>query len=492
LPRLPTRSLAVIAFAGLLGLGALVRIVALTEPPLDAAVGRQFHSAFLARVISLELMPNADPSRLALARAGAPELIEPPILEAVTGAAFAVLGEEALWVPRLLSIVAWIIGAALLAAIARSVGLGPGALAAAAVFLFLPFAIQYSRTFQPEPTMVAAMLGAILAMLHHDERPTWRRALLIATLASLAIFIKLVAAFVLAAVFVALAVRRGGLRQLVAPQSLLIGVVALLPGIAWTMYGIFGAGFLAGQEDGRIEPQLLVTTFFWGGWARWLIRLVTVPVLLAAAAGLLLAPRGRARTLLVGWSVGYAAFALTFSYHAATHDYYHLQVVPLVALAVGAAVTWAVRRDSRLGWAVGAIVAVGVLTGAALGLGRTLPRAEHARFVQIARAVGAATGHPVRSVLVTTRPYPPRHLWFYGELVGRAWALDGPAGESRPLTLAQATKALDEFIASGQEQLVITNPSLVDAVPGLWELLRSRYPVQTDGDGFVIFALQGR
>ena len=157
--RLPPGSLAVIALAVLLGLGAIVRIVALTEPPLDAAVGRQFHSAFLARVISLELMSDADPSRLALARAGSPELIEPPILEAVTGAAFVVLGEEALWIPRLLSIVAWIVGAALLVAIARSVGLGPGALAAAAVFLFLPFAIQYSRTFQPEPTMVGGDAG---------------------------------------------------------------------------------------------------------------------------------------------------------------------------------------------------------------------------------------------------------------------------------------------------------------------------------------------
>ncbi len=134
------------------------------------------------------------------------------------------------------------------------------------------------------------MLGSILAMLHHDDRPTWRRALLVATLASLAIFIKLVAVFVLAGVFITLAV-------LVAAdcagwshvQSLFVGIVALLPAIAWTIYGMLGAGFLAGQEDGRIEPQLLLTASFWGGWARWLIRLMTVPVLLAAAAGLLLA-----------------------------------------------------------------------------------------------------------------------------------------------------------------------------------------------------------
>ena len=162
--------------AGLLLVGGLgVRLIGLTDPPLDSAVGRQFHSAFLARVFFLESQPAVPERQVEVARAGAPRLIEPPVLEVAAAAIYRVAGGEMLWAPRLLSIVAWILGAVVLYSLAQKLGFRWGAAAAVAVLVFLPFAVQFSRNFQPETIMVPLMIAAMWAMVRYDHDPKPKR-----------------------------------------------------------------------------------------------------------------------------------------------------------------------------------------------------------------------------------------------------------------------------------------------------------------------------
>ena len=39
---------------------------------------------------------------------------------------------------------------------------------------------------------------------------------------------------------------------------------------------------------------------------------------------------------MTAWWIGYAAFAVAFTYHMPTHDYYHLPYVAIVALGAAA------------------------------------------------------------------------------------------------------------------------------------------------------------
>ena len=55
----------------------------------------------------------------------------------------------------------------------------------------------------------------------------------------------------------------------------------------------------------------------------------------AALLGALLLSKGLARALLIGLLSGYIVFGLVFTYHIQTHSYYSLQLVPIVALAIG-------------------------------------------------------------------------------------------------------------------------------------------------------------
>ena len=57
-------------------------------------------------------------------------------------------------------------------------------------------------------------------------------------------------------------------------------------------------------------------------------------MILLAALSVFLADPKRERPLLLGLWIGYIVFGFTFSYHFSTHDYYHLPLIPIVAISL--------------------------------------------------------------------------------------------------------------------------------------------------------------
>ena len=55
-----------------------------------------------------------------------------------------------------------------------------------------------------------------------------------------------------------------------------------------------------------------------------------------ARLGVMLLRSGPARTLLVGLWGGYVLLGFAFAHHIHTHNYYSLQLIPVVALSLGA------------------------------------------------------------------------------------------------------------------------------------------------------------
>jgi hypothetical protein len=187
--------------AALLFIGAAaIRLTDLTDEPLDFNPSRQLYSAIIARSIYYDSLPDADPAVRTLAREHRESLerLEPPILETITAFGYRLAGRETLWIPRLISITAWLAGAALVAGIGTKLGGdGPGILVGIGYFLFLPLGVYASRSFQVDPTMVVLVAGGFYAALTWLERRSWRWALVAGAVSGLAIFVKGVGAMLL-------------------------------------------------------------------------------------------------------------------------------------------------------------------------------------------------------------------------------------------------------------------------------------------------------
>ena len=338
---------------GLLLLAALgMRLVAITRPPMEFHPTRQYYGAKLARSLYYSGLKEVPAWKREVLRADTPHFIEPPLLESASVLGYRLAGEEVLWIPRTICVLFWLAGAVGLYLLGRSFLSRAGALFAVAYFLFAPYGVVASRSFQPDPIMVSLLVWALWAIVVYTERPNVLRFVVAVLLAAASVSVKpAMTAFVLATVFGVLQIR-----QLIIGKGKIIGIILtvisillfslliVLPAAVYVWYGVTRAGFLAGQVGRKFTPELLLTGMFWQGWLRNLNDVFGLAAIVAAVGGSLMIRKGTGRWLAISYWAGYALFGLVFSYHTATHDYYHLQLLPLVGLGLAPWVEAAVAR----------------------------------------------------------------------------------------------------------------------------------------------------
>ena len=141
-----------------LGLG--IRLYDLTDPPLDFHSTRQLRSAIIARSLYYRSLPEPEDPReqrirdLAISQYTPGALIEPLVFESVVAFTYRVIGSDPIWVARIYSSIFWIIGGIALYFLTSAMTNADGGVLAVAYYLFLPFGIIASRSFQPDPLMV--------------------------------------------------------------------------------------------------------------------------------------------------------------------------------------------------------------------------------------------------------------------------------------------------------------------------------------------------
>jgi hypothetical protein len=292
---------------------------------MDFAGVRQYHSALLARGFyewlltgNLKTMPPDG-------------ILEPPILEGLASLSYLIIGGEHLFIPRLLSASFWMIGGVFLYLIARKIVSANAAVFAVAFYLFVPAVVLPSRAFMPDPLMIMMLLVSVFTILRYHEHPTTGRLMVAVGASSVALFVKPgMCLFQIFGAFVALMVyRKGLLRTLTSAHLILFTVLSLLP------VGLYYAGFLQGAAGDRIVPEFLTTFSFWKGWLGQIEYMVGFVAFAGALLGVLLLRPGSPRALMAGLWGGYFLFGLVFARHVHNHDYYSLQLIPVVALSLG-------------------------------------------------------------------------------------------------------------------------------------------------------------
>jgi 4-amino-4-deoxy-L-arabinose transferase-like glycosyltransferase len=409
----------------------LIRLDGITTPSVES---RELHNALIARQLYYgdgAGLP-AWKQRVVRELGDVVTPIEPPVLDLIAAAGFRIAGGEELWIPRLVSSALWILGGVFLYLIAGRLMTRPGKVVAVGLYLFWPYSAFISRLYMPDAMMITLLLAGVLAIIRYWERPSFGRLLAAGAVSGAATVAKPgVAILFLLALFVALALSRRALTEAVRQGRLpLFAVLAALPTALYYVYGNYLQDFLSGQAEGRIDPTLVGTEWFWRGWWEMVSIVLAFPqhqtilALIPLAAGLvgvLVARGGLPRATLVGLGVGYVAFAFTFTFHVPSHAYYSLPLVPILALSIGTLTAFLIerlerRRAARVTLFACLALAVGVAAYKAHAV--VTPRAP-AETIAEYRQIGQLTRHTTRAVYVDLRLRSPISYW--GWMVGRYW-----------------------------------------------------------------------
>jgi hypothetical protein len=509
----------------LLALGGLLRLLDLTDPPLDFHPTRQLRNSIIARGIYYDLLPNADPSTRALADsiARVPARYEPPVTETLVAVTYLATGGENIAIPRIYGTIFWLLAGLCLFDLARRITDSHVAgLLSLAFFLVLPFAVQASRSFQPDPLMTASAFIGIYFLYRWSESTTpdsqfpipdaqspnsrcpisWRYALLASAFIGFAVFVKIFIGFIAgaAAVAIVLFTLKGKFWR--SPQVWTMAAIMVIPAFLFYFTGDRGNSNEYITNWSLAMLKLITSTDFYSRWLAFLGSLFGQTFIFLSLAGTLIAsPRGRA--LLIGLWAGYLLYGLSVPFQMYTHSYYHIQLTPIIALglspiaeaiiskalsgatrSVGSAVDGRVSGENRL-WQV----ALTIITVAVIGFQSYVARSvliaddyrtEPAFWQKIGQAIPADA-----KVIALTQDFG-YDVMYYGWRRVDTWPLASGLAEVRGNTI-NAEKTFAEF-AADKDYFLVTSFNQLDKQPDLKKILDG-YPIAAQGDGFMLYDL---
>ncbi len=490
-----TNLLKYLALLALLAGGFGLRMVDLTDQPIDFHPTRQLRSAIIARGMYYQLLPTADPVQRELARSFwlSTGQYEPPMLERLVAATYLLAGTEELWIARIYTSLFWIIAAIALFDLARRMATKAAwgsALIAAAYFVFLPFGVQASRSFQPDPFMVMWIVSAANLLYRWSEQQTWKRALLFGLLAGMAVLTKVVAFYIVGGAALGLVLFTLGFkRSLRSPHAWAMLVLTLAPSAIYYL-GRSGRASEFFSSWTLALSHLLLDPATYARWLSMLSDLMGLAALMAGLVGVLIAaPRQRA--FLLGLWGGYLVYGLFLPYQMYTHNYYHLQLIPIIALSlvpVVELVVEAVQSQKFIGRA--ALVGV-ILVG--IGFASLLSIVE---FRQEDHRVETAYWQEIASylpvdgkIIALTQDYGYR-LMYYGWRKVTLWP---NRGERAISSLRGSEKEFEEYFSKRTEDksyFLITAFNQFEDQPDLMKMLEEHFPVVAEGTGYLIYDLE--
>ncbi|MCJ7717803.1 MAG: glycosyltransferase family 39 protein, partial [Anaerolineales bacterium] len=245
----PTKKIGMIIFLVILVCGLGVRFFDLTDPPLDFAATRQLRSALIARGIYYPWVETAEDWQVEMAeKQGSHSMIEPTIMETIVAITYKIAGGEYVWIARIYSSVFWILGGVALFFLVKEMVSPDGAYIALTYYLFAPFGIAASRSFQPDPLMTALIVLAWWTFYRWFNTQTWKWAILAGISAGAAMIVKSTAVFFLAIGFAVLVLSKEKFSKLIRDaQVWVIVLLSSIPVLAYHLYGVFVVGSLGKQ-----------------------------------------------------------------------------------------------------------------------------------------------------------------------------------------------------------------------------------------------------
>jgi len=517
-----SRLLLVLTLLILFGVALAIRIYDITDLPLDFHPVRQLFSAVKARGMYYETLPDIPDwqREFAIQQWKTKVTIEPEILERLAALIYRYTGEQ-LWIPRLISAVFWLIGGIFIYLLARDMLSVDGAVLALAFYLFVPYGIYASRSFQPDPLMVVLIVAfwwlvyrwanshlPMGAPFGNDKgsgvRARWKWAILAGLVGGMAIFVKFVAAFFVIGGALGALLGHFKLRELVRnPQVWTLGVLGVLPGAGWIVYGKFVAGLFSSDMSGRFIPSLLASPVFYLQWQTKGAAVASGIGIMLGLLGIFIVRERPVRVFLLGIWGAYLFFGLYFNYHISTHDYYSLPLIAIVAVSLAPLGNWFFARLADIvsasspqgergagsGWLRGAVLVVlvyGVFSmvwGVRNEMKSVDYRPQEAYWAEIRDALGLQT-----SFAALTEDYGLR-MAYWGWLKAPLWPLAGDLYQADVRGNQRDIDKLFAEIATQKSLFLVTDLEDFAKQKDLQAHL-ANYPLLVQGDGYLVYDLQ--
>ncbi len=476
-------------------LGLFIRLYDLDDLPLDFHPTRQLHSLIIARGMYYQNLDDA-PSwqrEFAITEWQEEDQIEPPIMESLVASGYRLVGQEDLRLPRILAISLWMIGGlGLFLLIFDMLGFA-GAAIGLVYYLLIPYGITASRSFQPEPLMIASLIWAWWAIWRWKTNPSWKWTIVAGLLTGFAILVKSPAIFFLLPVWMTLVLSTNSLIQ--AFKNVKIWVIVLfaaLPTLAYTVYGLFIDGFLGSQFSLRFFPNLWTDFFYYRRWKDLIDNTMTLELFLLGALGAFLIKEKTTRKMVISMWFGYVLYGLVFAYHIHSHDYYHLPQIPVVAIGLASLVTFLTAHLEERKGVIKAIICGIVLVWILANFTTVYLNLRDANY----RSEGVfwkSLGDKVRgsSVISMTQDYGFR-LSYWGWVNTTHW-MSSYDFEYRELAGNVVDReALFGETIKGMDYFLITAFGELEKQPYVKDTLVNNYEVLDSSSDFVIFDLNAR
>jgi hypothetical protein len=482
-----------LALIFLFAIALTIRLYDLTDLPLDFHPTRQLLSVIKARGLYYETQPDGISTaqlesgiRLAQLKAG----VEPVVFERLVAFTYRFTGEK-IWIARIYSSLFWLIGGLFLFLLVQELVSFDGALLATAYYLFFPYAVIASRSFQPDPLMTALIIIFCWMFLRWTRSLRWSYALLSGLVGGFAIFIKFSAAFFIIGTALGLVFSRYTFRELLKnTQVWILALLGAIPALAYLVYGIFIHGGLAGQFEGRFFPALLIDPLNYLQWANEVNLAVGGLLIMLGLLSFFVVKEKQMQGLMIGLWISYFLYGSFFDYHVATHDYYHLPFIPIVALSLGPLAGWAAAHwaETTKGVGRGVVVIIllyglfSVVWGVRNQLKAVDYRPEAAMWAEIGQELDSQKG-----AIALTQDYGSR-LEYWGGRSVTIWPSASDLNYSK-LRSGSLFDKLFENYSGKKAYFLVTDFDELKRQPGLQAKLLS-YPIYAQGDGYIIYNLQ--
>ena len=479
----------------LFALGFGIRMVDLTDLPLDFHPTRQFLSAIKARGMYYQYADDVPEwqREMAIQQWKNADVFEPAVIEPIVAGLYLIFGEY-LWIARICSSVYWLLGGLALFALSRRLASVDGAIFALVFYLFTGFGVIASRSFQPDILMVCLILAGLWSFERWHAEKSWRWTIVTGMLSGMAIFVKTVAIFPLLGAFAFVILTTFNLKRIIKdPQIWVLAFITILPTAIFMMDSLYISKTSNLSTILRFFPSFWIDPSFYVRWKNMIGNTLGFGAFLLSLLGIFLAKSGKDRALLAGLLFGYIAYGLMFSYHFVTHNYYQLPLFVFISLSlatVGKAIFEQLKKINPAS-KFARISVAGILL---LGMGfemwnvrveliRDDYRSEPQFWAELGNQLGQSS-----SVIGLTQDYGNR-LAYWGWKSTTQWPT---TGDQNLRELAGKAKEFDEIFADrveGKQYFVVTNFNQFERQSELKDKLFGTYSILKQNNEYIIFDL---
>ncbi|MBE0672125.1 MAG: glycosyltransferase family 39 protein [Anaerolineales bacterium] len=477
-----------IPFIILFTLGGFLRLLDITDPPLDFHPSRQLRNSLVARDIYYSILPSATDQQRSLAASFARSVgkYEPPVIESLVAYTYLATGEN-IAAARVWGTIFWLAAGLALFDLMRRATSPWAALIALAFYLVLPFSVQASRSFQPDPLMTSAFVAGIYFLYRWSEEQTWKWAVFAGVFLGLATFVKIVIAFFVGSAAIAMVLFTLKKDFWKSKQVWAMAAVMVIPALIF--YVLLNQSrsteYFFSWTVALIN--LITSTDFYTKWLAFLGTIFGQVIIFLSIAGALIA-NPRMRWLLISLWIGYLLYGLTLPFQMYTHSYYHIQLIPILALGLAVVLNPLVESVTAQGGVgrVGFVALIAAVIGYQAYVSRSVLAAEDFRHEPVFwNEVGEAIPSD-GNVMALTQDYGYR-LMMYGWRKVNLWPLATGLSEARNPDKNNAEQFAE--LTEGMDYFLVTAFGQLDKQPDLKKILDA-YPIAAEGDGYVLYDLR--